>query len=83
MHYIRQGHTAFRLVKDGFFVFGEDDLVINTNFRNGHMCYSKFPKSFGNPEKDHLSDLTGGEWEFEIQSMEIYGLYSLFYSGDN
>ena len=68
MHYIRQGHTAFRLVKDGFFVFGEDDLVINTNFRNGHMCYSKFPK---------------GEWEFEIQSMEIYGLYSLFYSGDN
>lgn len=83
LHYIRQGHTAFKLVKDGFFVFGEDDLVINPNFRNGHMCYSKFPKSFGDPEKDHLSDLTGGEWEFEIQSMEIYGLYSLFYSGDN
>lgn len=83
MFYINKISKAFRLVKDGFFVFGDDDLVIKPNFRNGQMAYSSFPKSFGDRKKDTLDNLTGGEWEFEIKSIEIFGLFALFYLSDD
>ena len=47
------------------------------------MAYTSFPKSFGDPNKDTLDQLTGGEWEFEIKSIEIFGLYAMFYLSDN
>ena len=81
--HINKTSKAFRLIKDGFFVFGDDDLVIKPNFRNGQMAYTSFPKSFGDPNKDTLDQLTGGEWEFEIKSIEIFGLYAMFYLSDN
>ena len=56
---------------DSFFIqFGDGDLLIWNNFLNGKSL-SMFPESYGN-EKCEKGELTGGEFKFEIEELEIY-----------
>ena len=71
---VRDSNRAFSLLIDGFFRFGDDDLVISDNFYNetAKESISKFPSNYGTNE-DTLEDLTGGNSRvIKVLQLEIY-----------
>lgn len=67
---VRNKDKAFYLQPNGFFSFGEDDLVVNVGFKEGKRNKANFPSNYGN-SGDSLEELTGGLKEFDIIEMEI------------
>ena len=56
---------------DSFFIqFGDGDILIWNNFLQGKSL-SMFPENYGN-ENCEKGELTGGEFKFEIEELEIF-----------
>ena len=56
---------------DSFFIqFGDGDILIWNNFLQGKSL-SMFPENYGN-EHCEKGELTGGEFKFEIEELEIF-----------
>ena len=73
---VSNGNKAFVVEKDGFFSFGEGDLVVGKEFRSGKHNRAEFPKNDGK-EGDSLQELTGGLEVFAIDEMEIIGVQKI------
>lgn len=67
---VNDKEKAFYLQPNGFFSFGENDLVINGGFKQGKVNTANFPNNYGNRE-DTLLEFTGGLSKFDIIEMEI------------
>jgi hypothetical protein len=67
-------HKAFKLVNNGFFIFGDKDLHIESYYKNGYSSYSLFPKCYGNNNIHTLYTYTNEGNEFTIKEMEIYSI---------
>lgn len=62
-------------------VFGEDDLVINFDFKKKES-YAKFPINYGDKDNNTISDLTGRNCNFAIIGIEIITKFDYEY-GDS
>ena len=67
-------HKAFKLVNNGFFIFGDKDLQIESYYKNGYSSYSLFPKCYGDNNIHKLYTYTNEGNEFTIKEMEIYSI---------
>ena len=67
-------HKAFKLVNNGFFIFGEKDLQIESYYKNGYSSYSLFPKCYGDNNIHKLYTYINEGNEFTIKEMEIYSI---------
>ena len=71
---IKEGKKVYTLYKDGFFMFGEEDIVIKPGWlRNPENCYSKFPQSYGDDSTSSL-ELTNGHSKLNIIKLEVFTL---------
>lgn len=68
---IKDPAKAYFNYQQGFFTFGNDDLVIKEGYNATAVSYSMFPNNYGSQE-DSLKDLIGQEESnFLISEMEI------------
>lgn len=69
---IKDPAKAYYNYQQGFFTFGEDDLVIKEHYNATAVSYSKFPNGNYGTQGDTLKDLIGEEESnFLIDEMEI------------
>lgn len=70
---VQNSQQAYIIYKDGYFMFGNEDLIIKPNFLNESTCLSKFPSNYGN-KSDSYEDLTGEKFNFRLSEFEVYSL---------
>lgn len=73
MFQVQNSQQAYIIYKEGYFMFGNEDLVIKPNFLNESTCLSKFPSNYGNNSNSY-EDLTGEKFNFQLSEFEVFNL---------